>query len=137
MAYFNQDNKKEMAPKIKNVLNKYGIKGTISVRNNMVLVVTLKSGKLDILQNYLDNFNIQAEYKDYPKLEKPPEYIDVNTYHVDSYYSGIVKDFLNELITVMNIGNHNNNDIMTDYFDVGWYIDINVGKWNKPYQFEA
>jgi hypothetical protein len=26
---------------------------------------------------------------------------------------------------------------MTDYFDVGWYIDINVGKWNKPYQFEA
>ena len=137
MAYFNQDDKKELAPKIKNVLNKYGIKGTISVRNNMVLVVTLKSGKLDILQNYLDNFNIQAEYKDYPKLEKPPEYIDVNTYHIDSYYSGIVKDFLNELITVMNIGNHNNNDIMTDYFDVGWYIDINVGKWNKPYQFEA
>ena len=73
MAYFNQDNKKELAPKIKNVLNKYGIKGTISVRNNMVLVVTLKSGKLDILQNYLDNFNIQTAFsnlaarQDYPK----------------------------------------------------------------------
>jgi hypothetical protein len=24
---------------------------------------------------------------------------------------------------------------MTDYFDVGWYIDIKIGKWDKPYNF--
>jgi len=23
---------------------------------------------------------------------------------------------------------------MTDYFDVGWYNDIRIGDWNKPYQ---
>jgi len=22
---------------------------------------------------------------------------------------------------------------MTDYFDVGWYISVNLGKWDKPY----
>jgi hypothetical protein len=26
---------------------------------------------------------------------------------------------------------------MTDYFDVGWYIEINVGKWNKEYNLTA
>jgi len=25
---------------------------------------------------------------------------------------------------------------MTDYFNVGWYIDVNIGKWNKPYVIE-
>jgi hypothetical protein len=34
-------------------------------------------------------------------------------------------------------GNYNNSDIMTDYFDVGWYIEINVGKWNKEYNLTA
>jgi hypothetical protein len=33
----------------------------------------------------------------------------------------------------MNAGNHNNSDVQSDYFDVGWYIDVNIGKWNKPY----
>jgi hypothetical protein len=33
----------------------------------------------------------------------------------------------------MNAGNHNRSDAMTDYFDVGWYVDVNIGKWNQPY----
>jgi hypothetical protein len=36
----------------------------------------------------------------------------------------------------MNMGNHDNSDIMTDYFDVGWYVDVNIGLWNKPYILE-
>jgi hypothetical protein len=34
----------------------------------------------------------------------------------------------------MNNGNWNNSRIEVDYFDVGWYIDVNIGKWNKPYK---
>jgi hypothetical protein len=37
----------------------------------------------------------------------------------------------------MVVGNHDRSDSMTDYFDVGWYISINVGKWNKPYEMTA
>jgi len=32
---------------------------------------------------------------------------------------------------------YDNTDIMTDYFDVSHYIDIDVGRWNKPYQVVA
>jgi hypothetical protein len=36
----------------------------------------------------------------------------------------------------MMVGNHNRSDIMSDYHDVGWYVDINIGQWNKPYILE-
>ena len=49
----------------------------------------------------------------------------------------ITKNFLSEVIPAMNNGNHDNSDIQTDYFDVGWYIDVNIGKWNKPYTVES
>jgi hypothetical protein len=29
--------------------------------------------------------------------------------------------------------NWDNSDISTDYFDVNYYFDINIGKWNKPF----
>ena len=49
MAYVSQEMKKELKPAIKAVLKKYGMKGTIAVRDHMVLVCNLKKGKLDIL----------------------------------------------------------------------------------------
>ena len=37
----------------------------------------------------------------------------------------------------MNDGNHDRSDPQSDYFDVGWYVDVNIGKWNKPYTLVA
>ena len=32
---------------------------------------------------------------------------------------------------------YDNSDAMTDYFDTAYYTHINVGKWDKPYEFKA
>ena len=61
----------------------------------------------------------------------------VNEYWIEEHFEGVAKEFLLKLKDAMMIGNHNNSDIMTDYFDVGWYIKINVGKWDKPYEVTA
>ena len=42
-----------------------------------------------------------------------------------------------EILDIAHRGNHDNSDIMTDYFDVGWYVHLNVGKWDKPYTYIA
>jgi hypothetical protein len=34
----------------------------------------------------------------------------------------------------MNDGNFDKSDIQSDYFHVGWYVSVNIGKWNKPYE---
>ena len=63
--------------------------------------------------------------------------LDVNPYWYHEHFDGKAKKFLSEVIPAMNKGNHDNSDIQTDYFDVGWYVDVNVGKWDKPYVLET
>lgn len=136
MAYMNQERKSAMEPAIKAVLKKYGMKGTISVRHHSTLVCTIKSGKLDILQNWFDTATKYSPTDRYGDTIVMPESLDVNHYWIHDQYTGKVKEFLEELKSAMMVGNHDNSDIQTDYFDVGWYINIKVGKWNKPYILE-
>lgn len=118
MAYMSQDKKKELAPAIRAICKKFGVQATLAVDNYSTLVLNIRKGRLDF-------------------FEKPSPhgdgYIQVNEHWLNDSYEGEVLDFLQEVKTAMNIGNHNNSDIMTDYFDVGWYVNINVGKWDKPY----
>ena len=116
MAYVSQADKAELAPTIKAVLNKYNMKGSISVRNHSTLVVTVKSGNMD--------------------FETRDGYADVNVYWIDTHYAGIQRKFLNELLDAMKGPKYfNNDDAMTDYFHRSHYTDINIGSWNKPYVF--
>jgi hypothetical protein len=132
MAYMSQDRKKELAPMIRTWCKVNGIKASIAVRNHSTLVVNIKSGKLDFCQNYFDTASESR-----PVTAQKPEYMQVNTYWAHEHFTGDCRKFLVDLIKLMNRGNHDNSDIMTDYFDVGWYVDVNVGSWNKPYVLEA
>jgi len=139
MAYMSQENKKELAPAIKVVLKKYNMKGSIAVQNYSTLVVNLREGKLDIIKNYDENAKINREaVGDFEESNHETTYLQVNQYSIDGYrpsYSGKVQSFLLELREAMMKGNYDNSDVMTDLFDVGFYISINVGKWNKPYKY--
>lgn len=121
MAYVSQTMKAELAPAIKAICKKYGIKGSLAVRHHSTLVLNIKSGKIDFAKDSTsDNFNYQ-----------------VNTYHTDSHYTGKAKKFFAEVIAAMKGPKFfDNSDAMTDYFHVSHYIDINLGTWNKPYVLE-
>lgn len=117
MAYVSQKDKAKLAPEIKKVLSKYGMKGSISIRHHSTLVVTLQSGAIDF-----------GEYT------HGDGYIQVNVYHIERHYKGKAQKFLTELLAAMKgPGWFDKSDSMTDYFHVKHYCDINVGKWNKPY----
>lgn len=124
MAYMNQERKAQIAPVVKAICKKYGIKASLSVRHHSTLCLNIKSGNVDFVGDYHD-----AE--DAMKFG----YIQVNPYWYRDHFDGESKEFLTEVITAMNEGNHDNSNAMIDYFDVGWYIDVNVGKWNESYRF--
>lgn len=135
MAYVSQELKAKLAPAIKAVLKKYGVKGSLAVRNNSTLVLNIKSGKVD----FFESFNRLGFKKIRPQhlpFTAAKTYIDVNPFHYRNHFDGKALKFLTEVIPLMNDGNHDNSDIMTDYFDVGWYVDVNIGKWDKPYVLE-
>lgn len=131
MAYMNQTKKALLAPKIKAVLKKYGMQGSIAIRNHSSLVVNIRKGKLDIFGNALE-VATQKGHAD----RANPDATNYSLCHSNqiSNFSGKVADFFTELHDAMMEGNHNRSDAMTDYFDVGWYIDINIGKWDRPYE---
>ena len=120
MAYVSKQDKAELAPAIKAVLNKYDMKGSISIRHYSTLVVKIKQGAID----FADHFTHGEGY------------IQVNEYWIDQHYAGIHRAFLNELLAAMKgTKYYNNDDAMVDYFDRSHYTDINIGAWNKPYAF--
>lgn len=132
MAYMSQDRKAELAPAIRAWCKSHGVKASIAVRNHSKLVVNIKSGSLDFCQNYFE-----TESKRLPITARVPMYIDVNPYWAHEHFTGKCRDFLVGLLERMNIGNHDKSDIQTDYFNVGWYVDVNIGSYNTPYKLEA
>jgi hypothetical protein len=137
MAYVSQERKADLVKLAKPVLKKYGVKGTFAVDNHSTIVCNIKSGKIDFIKNINDTLSSVENVGVRGTAWTPHEnYIDVNVYHYDKHFSGDALAFLTELITALQTGNHDNSDIQTDYFDVGWYVDVNIGRWNKPYILE-
>lgn len=134
MAYMSQEKKQQLAPAIKKVLAKYNMKGTLGVNHSSTLVLNIKSGPLDIVGQYNARGAKRAEL--YGDKWHSVDHCDVHTNDAKEY-TGQESEFIKEIVAVMNVGNWDNSDIQTDYFDVGWYTTIHVGNWDKPYALIA
>ena len=121
MAYVSQQLKRELAPSIKAVLKKYKMKGSIAVNNHSTLVVNLKSGVVDFQKDYSEDKNYHYQ---------------VNPYWFESHYEGVAKSFLTELFAAMKPADKwfDKSDAMIDYFHTAYYVDVNIGQWNKEYE---
>ena len=138
MLFRSQDTKAKLAPTVKAILKKYGVKGSLSIRNHMSLVLTLKSGEIDFIENYIatdaNKHYGQPMSADQVAYIRKNGYLDVNTYWIDAHYTGKAKDFLTEMKAAMEGPDFfNNDDIQTDYFSRSHYVDILIGKYDKPY----
>jgi hypothetical protein len=110
MAYMNQERKKLLAAEVAKVVPS-GWKYSLAVRNHSTIVMTISEAPLRLMRN-----------------EKSES---VNPYRVSEYY-GEDHPFV-AIIDALNVGNHDRSDIQTDYFDVGWYVDVQLGRWDKPF----
>ena len=128
MPYMSQERKAQIEPVIKDILKKYDMKGSLSVDNHSTLVLIVKSGPIDFKSSY----NVRKRYEH----DDNSFHYQINTYWFHEHFTGTALAFLTEVIDAMNVGNHDNSDAMTDYFDVGWYINVNIGRWNKPYEIK-
>jgi len=128
MAYITQEQKKVKETKLKPILKKYGISARLGIDNNNTLVMNITKGKIDFLNIWKNTSHQKVE------IPEKLDYLQVNPYWYKDQFLGEALNFLIESFEVLNEGNHNNSDIQSDYFDIGFYVDVNIGKWNKPYQ---
>jgi hypothetical protein len=136
MAYISQDDKRELAPNIKAVLDKHNVKGTISIRNHATLVVNIQEGALNFFTpNNLRPFVVPLGFTGQGRREN---YSNVNQYHYHKYYKNQPEciAFFDALFKAMKGTKwYDKSDAMYDHFDTAYYLSVNVGKWNNHYKY--
>jgi hypothetical protein len=135
MAYMNQDRKAIISAAVKPILAKYGMKGSLSVRNHMTIVLKLTSGPVDFIGDLSQTRQFGYVTVEHDKDEMRKRYeLDINPYWYHEHYTGKSLRFLAEIIpAIKSAGWYDRSDAQVDYFDTAYYFDIRVGKWNKPY----
>jgi hypothetical protein len=137
MAYMNQERKQKIAQTLKPILAKYKVKGSLSVQNHSTIVLTLKSGAIDFIGNSNkvcgnDHYQVARGFK-----PTTSGYDQVNPYWFQDHYDGKAKAFLTEAFKALKSADwYDESNAMIDYFNIAYYVDINIGKWNTPYILE-
>lgn len=129
MAYVSQELKMELSPKIKAVLKKYGVKGTLSVVHHSKLRLKIIESHYNVMQQVADTSQWWSE----KETDELPTNHSINTFHFKTQFTGELVEFLTEIHEAMNEGNFDKSDSQSDYFHVGWYTSIEFGTWDKPY----
>ena len=59
----------------------------------------------------------------------------INQYHIDADWSLTEngKNVIKQILQIANKYNYDNSDVMTDYFDVNYYLHFNLGSYDKPF----
>ena len=140
MAYVSKEMKAEKAPRLRALAKQYGLTATVAVRHSSTLILNVSKGPIDFIKNQADTVyenNHWAADKDADYAHNcARKYLNVSHFHTESF-SGNAKEFLDKAFSIMYEGHYDRSDIMTDYFDVSFYVDINIGRWDKPYILTA
>lgn len=137
MAWVQKDTIDKVRAALK-VLNKeYGMKTSVSGTNSSSLNVRISSGKIDLIGNFIEKISEDKNLRDYEEVAKYVKRngnIQVNHYWLETNYSGIALEYLEKVKAIMLVDHWDKSDIQTDYFNCAYYMNINIGKWDKGYE---
>lgn len=136
MAYVSKEKKAKIKEALDVALANTGVKFSLAVDNHSSIVCTLRKGPIDFIANYNETTrnNFPSRSEDYVERGN---YLQVNPYHFKDHFTGEALEIVSKIVSALNIDNFNNSDPMSDYFHVGHYVNLNVGKWDKKYEVIA
>ena len=120
------------------VLNKeYNMKATLSGKGGSSLRLSISEGSIDFIESYCKTI-LQKERlidaEDYANSARQESYLQVNHYYLEESFDGKALEYLEKAKEVMTALHWDDSDVMTDYFSCAFYIDMRIGKWDKPYK---
>lgn len=139
MAYMNQERKALIAVALKKVVPS-GWKYTLSVNNNSGITMTIKQAPLDLLAAYRRGYakNPDAKWAEETNPKPSITYAQVNTYSLANAFDTGTLEIMRSISDALNLvgepgANYDKSESQSDYFDIGWYTYINIGKWDTPF----
>jgi len=123
MAYVSQQLKQSINAQLKPALKGSGVKYSLRVRHHSTLVMTLYQGPDFQAECEAPRYHGQAE-------EENNRISDINVYHAHRWWPEETDSgkLIRLILPILNAGNWDRSDIMTDYFNVGWYVEIKLGR---------
>lgn len=138
----NQETKKVLKEAVDANIKNAGFKGRVkysfSVRNHSTIVCTIKSCDIDLIANNAVQAKERAERMGQtPYITEDTTYVDTNPHHYQNSFTGEALEIMDAIYKGLQKENYDNSDIQTDYFDVGYYVNVQIGRWNKPFEVTA
>lgn len=133
MAYMNQEKKAKINTALKAIMPK-DWKWSLSVRHHSTIVLTIASAPIDLLA--IVNAKCAENCKSIGMDFQPNTSAEIS-YCWKKMFTGELLDLFSKISAALNIDNFDNSDAMTDYFHVGHYVDLHIGRWNKPFTCTA
>lgn len=112
---------KEIVQKIKTGLKETGCKWSI-VKSEYSMGASIT---ISLMEAPFDAFK-QGNEKTYKQI---------NQYHLeDTSITDEARQLLKKALDLSNVYNWDHSEPETDYFDVNFYLHLQIGKWNKPFR---
>lgn len=138
MAYVSQEVITKARTALKALNKEYGVKATLSGKGTIDMCLTISEGKIDFVGNFCENVTVKRRQHDTQQVIDwviKEQNISVNHYYLDSSFDGIALEYLEKAKEIMHVDHLDKSDIQSDYFHCAYYVNISVGRWNKPYKF--
>ena len=140
MAYISTNEVKEVRTALKERF-KNKLKFSVKRDHYSSVVVSIMSGEINFYDGSLDRED--SWHKDAAK-HIFDGHESINEYYPENYgkHGALFQDIVNIMKTApANAENgrewYDRSDAMTDYFDTAFYVNLSVGKWDKPYEFKG
>ena len=84
-------------------------------------------------------YKTKEDFKEDLRKDLEKGYLDVNHYNIDGDYrlTPYGKQVMKDIMKVSNAYNYDESASQVDYFSTGHYINLGIGKYNKPYTIRA
>lgn len=99
----------------------------------------------NLTESYIAKYKESYQTREIVLNRQKQDYFQLNKYQTREPYSnlnwnnGVLltekgHNILREVVEIADKHNWDRSDAMSDYFDVNYYISLNLGKWNKPFK---
>jgi hypothetical protein len=130
MAHMNQEKKRVIKQNLDKLLKPKGIKYGLRVRNHMTIECTLYTGPVDLIGNFKATTGDRIDTRQADELKS----IHVNPYWYHDHFTGEAKYLIGDVLDALRSADwYDRSDAQTDYFDTAYYVDLQIGEYNKPY----
>ena len=140
MAYISTEEVKAVRVALKESF-KNKIKFSVRREHYSSLNVSIISGEINFFDGSLDR---KDKYNPEASAHKFDGYEQINEYYPENY--GKHSELFKKIVEIMKTAPANikggrswydNSYAMTDYFDTAYYTHLNIGKWDKPYEYKG